>query len=885
MADGQLLQFMHRVRRLLGGGAAPAAADSHLLDLFVRQHDTDAFTDLMQRHGPMVLGVCRRILGDAHEAEDVCQAAFLVLARKAASIRSEGCIAGWLCRVACRLALTTRASGARRRQLEQEAHRMSAPSAAPSSPELRLMLDEELNQLPAKYHAPLVLCYLEGKTYEEAASQLAWSHSTLKGRLTHGRELLRKRLARRGLALPAVAFAAALSEGTAPAALPASMIAATRDVALDFAAGQVKGGLPAIVLAEASLRAAVAFKRKVAAAALLVLLAGGVVLTAALPGAPPASTELTSPVAAPAKDGPAPLATQLGEKWFRFDRAYQDSLLTPDGKRLVGLSTRGLHIGDLATGKEVASWLFDTRNYRLAGISADGKTLAAWSHAGKAETIFWDLAAGKMGEPAAYPLPAHRHLKNAVLSPDGSRLAFVLETEEKQRIGHLVVACDRDRRELVRITGDPLLLDVFDLAFSPDGRNLAVAGCVDYDAKARRRIHALSVWEIATRKVRQELVREVESPRNRYATVAFARDGGRLAASRREKDSLQVWDLGTGKEVKPDPKNDMVKLAAEFPPAIRFIAWQEAAVKQGKPVEIKGGEEHYQPVALTSDGQSLLLQNVNRSPARLKLADPATGKESSVSSTPRGITALHFIGEGKAILAQRGTAPGQLWDLQSGKETPAVAGRDAAAVARSLAARQGSWFVHAGASGAPLGGPRKDFKQIGPDRYEKVEEAGKSPDKKYAIMATITHWNFMGAVPKGSVQYALVDAATGKTVIGKFNAPFAISPDSKVLLKQVSDQNPKPRLVWVEIASSKEIASLTTACLDICWSPDGKMAAALGADNEFFLIDLQTGKHQAIDGHADVSAAAFSPDSKHLASGSLDGTIRIWDVTEVAKKR
>lgn len=195
--------------------------DEKLLDRFLgggEPASEGAFTVLVSRHGPMVLGVCQHILGQAPEAEDAFQATFLVLARNAAGIRDRRVLGRWLYEVAYRIAIRSKASATRRRAVEKEAALMSAvddrPVIDPAWNELMPVLHEEVNRLPEKYRSAVVLCYLEGRTNEEAASLLRWPVGTVKGRLSRARDLLRSRLTRRGLALSAAFLAARLSNDT-----------------------------------------------------------------------------------------------------------------------------------------------------------------------------------------------------------------------------------------------------------------------------------------------------------------------------------------------------------------------------------------------------------------------------------------------------------------------------------------------------------------------------------------------------------------------------------------------------------------------------------------------------------------------------------------------
>src|SRR5262249_2058647 len=179
--------------------------DHDLLDRFVAERDQDAYAVLMERHGPLVWSVCRRLLHDSHDAEDAFQAAFLILVRKAASIRRQACLASWLYRVTFRVALhaQSRRAGIGPRAQQVEVDSMPAPESNSDErcAEIRPALDDEVNRLPEKYRRPIVLCYLQGKTNEEAARLLGWTKGTVSGRLARARDLLHKRLSRRGVTL------------------------------------------------------------------------------------------------------------------------------------------------------------------------------------------------------------------------------------------------------------------------------------------------------------------------------------------------------------------------------------------------------------------------------------------------------------------------------------------------------------------------------------------------------------------------------------------------------------------------------------------------------------------------------------------------------------
>ncbi len=228
MASGLDGVVVREVGRLLGGGSVVALGEGQLLERFVADRDEAAFEALVGRHGPMVLGTCRRMLLDPRDVEDAFQATFLVLARRAGSIRDGDRLGPWLHGVARRVAARARALAARRRAVEGPGgeDRAVTPPDPPEGAELREVLDEELARLPEKYRAPLVLCYLEGLTHDEAARQLRWPIGTVRSRLAGGRDRLRSRLARRGLA-PSAAL-----PGLVPIpALPEALLSTTARLA------------------------------------------------------------------------------------------------------------------------------------------------------------------------------------------------------------------------------------------------------------------------------------------------------------------------------------------------------------------------------------------------------------------------------------------------------------------------------------------------------------------------------------------------------------------------------------------------------------------------------------------------------------------------------
>jgi RNA polymerase sigma factor (sigma-70 family) len=288
MASGQAGPVLRFLRKIVVTASGGESTDRQLLERFVRDRDANAFAGLVQRHGPMVLGVCRRVLRNADDAEDAFQATFLVLVHKARAIGRPDRLGNWLYGVAYRTALRARSYAARRRIQEERVIQMPAadPALEVAAKDLRQALDRELAGLSEKYRLPLVLCYLEGMSTDEVASQLGCARGTVLSRLARGRERLRRRLVRRGLVLSVALFAAALADSTAPAALQAALAESTIKAAVVTAAGQATaaGAVSAhvVALTKGVVRSMLWTKLKIAGVVLIaVTMAGGtaVVLT------------------------------------------------------------------------------------------------------------------------------------------------------------------------------------------------------------------------------------------------------------------------------------------------------------------------------------------------------------------------------------------------------------------------------------------------------------------------------------------------------------------------------------------------------------------------------------------------------------------------------
>jgi RNA polymerase sigma factor (sigma-70 family) len=513
MMDWRTGAFLRHLRQLSAEQGAEHVADHELVERYAVRRDEAAFAVLVRRHGPLVWRVCLDVTRHEEDAEDAFQAAFLVLARRVACFRKEASLASWLHGVAYRVALRARAQAARRPlpEGEVEINFRADPLAEVSRREQLAILHAELNRLAAKYRAPLVLCYLEGKTQDEAARQLTWSKRTLERRLGQARGLLRRRLRGRGFPLPAglgagyLAPAAALPAGLVPATVRAAGAFVTRSAAVGGASAK------ATALAEGVLRATAIAQLKTMAVLVAVcgvLVAGARVLAhQAWIGRNPdvAPAERAAALRAAIPPPPAP------RKKDRID-AYGDRLPSDVQARL---GTIRLSVGNL---------IF------AVAFSPDGKTLASGSGRG---VRIWEAATGEIlfnleAAPGDCVLPL-------AFAPDGKTLAA-------GGLGHTIRVWDLRTgtvwRDLQGHEGK-----VFGLVFSPDGKTLASGTGPPPSMQGEGAVY---LWEVATGQARWQT-----TLRNGGATsLTFAADGRVLALGGGDHRIYRL-DLAARRELPP----------------------------------------------------------------------------------------------------------------------------------------------------------------------------------------------------------------------------------------------------------------------------------------------------------------------------------------------
>jgi RNA polymerase sigma factor (sigma-70 family) len=905
MADPSRHAWLGQVRQVLTEQQLEQASDQELLQRFVATQDELPFAALLRRHGALVLGVCRRVLRREQDAEDACQATFLALARQAATLPPHPSLGGWLYRVARRSAVKLQLAEQRRARRDRQAASAVAddPLEQISGRELLAVLDEELQKLPERFQEPLVLCFLEGQTQDEAARQLGWPRGTLKDRLEQGKELLKQRLTRRGLALPAGLLAtlvATPAQGAVPVLLQQSVLRG----AVALAAGQSLTGVvsaPITELVEGVCATMTTSKLRLAAVLSLVLaftgIGAGAVYLHALGDRPGASSPQGAGQQPPAPAIPAaaralqldrfgdPLPEgalhRLGSNRLRHPAADQLAI-SADGQTVASIGNGRTFLWEAKTGKllrELPS--NDRRSFDLA-FSPDGKLLVT---SGSYSVQLWNVATGQMlqrwrNEPDNMPSEATA----IAFSHDGRMLAMGIKDQvmlhdlntgkplrsvrmnEEQRAQFLAFA--PDRKSLTVLTDDGMIF-VWESATGKELRRAEAVGAGE-DA-----LHLSADGRLLASAVRGQVTLSEAATGKELRTipgdrVRFAPDGKTVATSKdpeKEGDPglTRLWDVATGKELGRMPWN---------------LAYYGNALfsRDGKIVLTM---ERSRINLVNGDGKPL----VEKDSSRICLLDTATGRElaPAPSNVPLTPTELSYSADGKTLMTvERGVI--RSWDIATAKEK-----------GQTPTPERGV---------SPLGTQVRLYnKHLIPIRFcdaatgrqlLRVQPAGVagelgvaiSPDGKTLALADRDMPIRLLPLPAGEEVYRLAgEQGPRQPNAGTCNQVF-YSDDGKLLVHVT------PGLIQVlDAATAREVRRFSRAdwskgfgTLFAALSPDNRvLVVEVNNDEPFLLFDLATGQEFANfrkreppdrplgldDSHFTHLGCKFSPDGKMLAMPSV----------------
>ncbi|MDY3552175.1 sigma-70 family RNA polymerase sigma factor [Gemmata sp. JC717] len=895
--------------------------DRQLLQRFATEGTQDAFAALVRRHAGMVFRVCRRALPTAQDAEDACQATFLVLARRAAERWHES-VADWLFVTARRVARDARRAAERRTRRER---RVAVPEAIPaldqlSAREFLLALDEELERLPPLYREPLVLYHLEELTRDEIAARLGVPTATVKIRLERGRERLRAALTRRGVALSGAILAVATAHPAGAVypqmceAILTAVAGPPRTAVAALARGPIASGPVAKVGAGACAVAAV-----VAAA---LALGASVSADPPTPGVPaPKDREPGAGAAADteARDDALPAGARLriGTLRYRDGGGTNNATLSPDGKTVVTTSESGTTLFDLATGRRTL-WIGDSgvpngfqSNDSLVAFAPDGKTLYALHAPGAIAVAVtgsiagFDPTSGKRlvtfkPPPAArgpnqafdygytrlwFPtgsahLVAVRQKSTVLIDPTTGKeirsLEFAAEVASPSPNGlrlyevsnNTITAYDADGKQVRQFehTAPPETIGL-----DPAGTTLATTG----GSKGHIR-----VWDVATGNVLNNVTVPGENKEDTTITALAITPDRKMLLAGTKRGSVHRFDIGTGKALTPIQQHTHMVTGLAFSDEGRTLvstSWDHRIgrcdLATGQPLRDPGGYSGHLWLNRSRDGKWIAAADDS---GRVELLDAATGQlVRALQSTGSAASRLAFAPDGKSVAAAHGDAKIRIWEIDTGRLSREI---ELAPAPKE----QPVWF--SGLKFAPNGRTLiSSCQSLGTVAFDTTTGKRLWAEAKHGAVAFHGDGQTL-AVGGWDRQLHLLDAATGKS---RVSAPLpdvvddiAVSPDGRVLAT-VGHQGIVYLCNPTTGAVQKEWQAHTHG--HVAWGasfgPGGIWLATAG-DRTVAIWDVATGTLlRRFEGHTSRAYSVdFAQDGRTVLSSSMDLTGYVWDV-------
>jgi RNA polymerase sigma factor (sigma-70 family) len=890
------IEALQRYLRRLCDEAVPVA-DAVLLDRFVAANDRESFELLIARHGPMVLGTARRLVDNTHDAEDIFQAVFLSLARLAKSIRQGETLPAWLYRTTCRVAAKLRASRRAPSPLPERCE-CCDPAAGLVWREVCAALDEELQRLPVRLRSPLLLCYLCGLTRDEAATQLGWSLGTLKRRLEEGRNALRSRLARRGIASVGLALAV-----LTPEALQAAVSQSLLDSSLGLIfSAVVPATVSALVVGSASTMKGVAMK---AILTVLAVVALGVVVYAEMGQIERRKqTEAEKEQAKPAEvdrvaqqNDPLPAGSTLrfGTSRFRYGMHIKTLSVSADGKLAFTTNDNDVpRVFDLASGR-VLHTLGNQGSVEVGAISPDGRTIVVQQ---MFDLLVCDAATGKVLRTIEGPRTNRWSDGVLQLTPDGKAIA----TTSQGKFLHLI---DFESGKTIRTftieNPESVLPDGFSgvlgIAFSPDGKRMATGG---YDNDRGNEFARL--WDVETGK---ELRRFFHGKRSYgIRSLAFSLDGKTLATLGENSGStLRLFDVDTGKERRAFPKDGDVRTTrgcVAFSPDGSTVAAACASIrlydattgKERLRIDRRASDLHF------TDGGKTLTAAVDGAIYRW---DTTTGKMLTPDAGDSGVVQVLISADGSRVVTRGQDGDAHLWDGTTGKHLRRFQAGWQRGTAISPDGRVLAWpvddfkvtFADPLGSGSLFYGSRIRFYDIVADKtVDRIptfkgdaQDLAFTGDGKKLVTAEghggrVRIWNI--ETGKEERSFPAVPEAVKEQSYHVHRT--LISPDGKTVVTiyqkdtggRLGTRAPSLLVQLWDVATGKTLPQLDGGYpVEGAFSPDGRLVVTQGKN---CVCEIATGARVAtFPDDLYIRAAAFSRDGRYLATTGPGDAIQIWE--------